>query len=721
MSWSILLKTTGAKPAVSSMGNFQNLIGNSAFKTMTVATADGRESFGSADGFYKGFFTSKKITKLALVDGTSTSLTNLTGNTNYIIYDLVETSGSETMFEILNRLDTYAGNNQMKGSDAPTFRNPSVVNFTAGLNGYSGIWSARSSATPFGTSTFPDKICVCGINIDADDDIQVFAAYWGNLETGKGDRWRMLAPYGPLETLWSLWGNDYHNDSTIQRISAGIQTSPGINTLYSAYTGNVYLLALSSELSAAEYESTFTSHTFTNAGATGISGPTLSAVRTAYSSAAWTQDTTNNWLNMTSNNGIQLWTVPKTGNYKIQAVGAGVPYNSAYTLNGMSDYQKGMDATINTILTKGEVIRILVGQMPAVYSFSSNMSGAGGTFIVRGTQTPLIVAGGGGGHGSHVAIITSNATVNNTGQTGIGNNSTYPGGAGGSDGAGGFAGINSYCGGGGGLTGNGSNGTLTVSIGGTSFINGGLGGTSADGWSNGGFGGGGGAASGGGGGGGGGYSGGGGGGYNNVQWHSGGGGGSYSITNSFTSATANNSGQGSVVITLILTTPATLTFLKIAYYTKFILNSTITLPATDIITNNTDTVKTVTHTSGSTGVATITTAANVGTVTVKGLGTTTITSTLAATANFDAVTVSSITITVIGSGTTLTDATMTSIDLTSTDLTGSVFSGCDLTSANLYGAIFNVNTDLRGSTLTSLRSGRINGFTTLLPAGYKMI
>ena len=103
MSWSILLKTTGAKPAVSSMGNFQNLIGNSAFKTMTVATADGRESFGSADGFYKGFFTSKKITKLALVDGTSTSLTNLTGNTNYIIYDLVETSGSETMFEILNR------------------------------------------------------------------------------------------------------------------------------------------------------------------------------------------------------------------------------------------------------------------------------------------------------------------------------------------------------------------------------------------------------------------------------------------------------------------------------------------------------------------------------------------------------------------------------------------------------------------------------------------
>ena len=718
MSWSILLKTTGAKPPLSSMGNFQNLIGNSAFKTMTVATADGRKSFGSAGGFYEGFFTSKKITKLALVDGTSTSLTNLTGNTNYIIYDLVETSGSETMFEILNRLDTYAGSNQMARIDAPTFRNPSVVNFTAGLNGYSGIWSSRSSAGAFGTSTFPDKICVCGINIEADDDIHVFAAYWGNLETGKSDAWRGL---DPSETLWSLWGNDFHSNSTTQRISAAIQTSPGINASFSAYTGDVYLLAFSSEISAAEYESTFTSHTFTNAGATGRTGPILSAVRTAYSSAAWAQDTTNNWLNMSGDNGIQLWTVPKTGNYKIQAVGAGVPYSGSYTSNGMSDYQKGMDATINTILTKGEVIRILVGQMPAVYTFSNNMSGAGGTFIVRGTQTPLIVAGGGGGRGSHVAIITSNATVNNTGQTGIGNNSIYPGGAGGSDGAGGFAGINSYGGGGGGLTGNGSNGTETVSVGGTSFITGGIGGTSADGWSNGGFGGGGGAAGGGGGGGGGGYSGGGGGGYNDaVHWHSGGGGGSYSITNSFTSATANNSGQGSVVITFILTSPATLTFLKIAFYVKYLLNSVISIPATLISTNNSDTY-TVTHTSGSTGVATITTAANVGTVTVKGLGTTTITSTLAATANFDAVTVSSITITVIGSGTTLTDATMTSIDLTSTDLTGSVFSGCDLTSANLYGAIFNVNTDLRGSTLTSLRSGRINGFTTLLPAGYKMI
>ena len=174
------------------------------------------------------------------------------------------------------------------------------------------------------------------------------------------------------------------------------------------------------------------------------------------------------------------------------------------------------------------------------------------------------------------------------------------------------------------------------------------------------------------------------------------------------------------IVFMVYYTPATLTFNKTAFYVKYLLNSTISIPATIIVTNNSDSY-TLAHSSGNPGIATVTTSANVGTVTVKGLGTTTITSTLAATTNFDAVTVTSITITVIGSGSYVTGATMTSIDLTSTDLTGSVISNCDLTSADLYGATFNAATDLRGSTLTSLKSGRIIGFTTLLPAGYKMI
>ena len=174
------------------------------------------------------------------------------------------------------------------------------------------------------------------------------------------------------------------------------------------------------------------------------------------------------------------------------------------------------------------------------------------------------------------------------------------------------------------------------------------------------------------------------------------------------------------IVFMVDYTPATLTFNKTAFYVKYLLNSTISIPATIIVTNNSDSY-TLAHSSGNPGIATITTSANVGTVTVKGIGTANLTSTLAATTNFDAVTVTSITITVIGSGSYVTGATMTSIDLTSTDLTGSVISNCDLTSADLYGATFNAATDLRGSTLTSLRSGRIIGFTTLLPAGYKMI
>ena len=451
---------------------------------------------------------------------------------------------------------------------------------------------------------------------------------------------------------------------------------------------------------AADYESTFTSHTFTNAGATGRTGPTLSTVRTAYSTVVWAQDTTNNWLNMSGNNGIQLWTVPKTGSYIIGAAGAMGGGNMGA---GLGAYIRGKFS-----LTKGNVIRILVGQIGGqeTYDVGGGIysgGGGGGTFVVlENGNAALIIAGGGGGRSRVAAYNASNNETDTF--TGIAGN------AGANNAAYGGAGLNenSY-----------SSISHTSGIIAFSYANGGVGGLgSPDGGQGfGGFGGGGGEgyADGGGGGG---YS----GGNAGDEGLSAGGGGSFFNTTIGSSRTNNtgNSGQGFVTITLLPTTPATLTFVKTAFYAKYVLNSTFSIPAALISTNNTDSY-TVAHSSGNAGIATVSTAANAGTVTVKGLGTTTITSTLSATANFDAITVSSITITVIGSGSTVTGATMTSVDLTSTDLTGSVFSGCDLTSANLNGAIFNVNTDLRGSTLTSLRSGNIIGYTTLLPTGYKMI
>ena len=61
----------------------------------------------------------------------------------------------------------------------------------------------------------------------------------------------------------------------------------------------------------------FTSHTFTNSGATLREGPTLAQCHSEYS-PSWT-DTTD-YFTMNNNNGIQIWTVPATGQYNI-AVG----------------------------------------------------------------------------------------------------------------------------------------------------------------------------------------------------------------------------------------------------------------------------------------------------------------------------------------------------------------------------------------------------------------
>ena len=280
----------------------------------------------------------------------------------------------------------------------------------------------------------------------------------------------------------------------------------------------------------------FTAHTFTNAGATGRTGPTLSTVRTTYTNAGATWATS--YLNMTSDNGIQLWTVPVTGNYTIRAVGAGGGGAE------VTSFGRGRNIQTTTTLIKGEVIRILVGQKGThgdsyVVSPAYNQgTGGGGTFVVRGTQTPIIVAGGGGGTG-----YSSRNFVNNNANLGTsGFNSDQANG-----GTNGQGGVGSSDGGGGGMFGNGGG---NGSEGGLSFINGGSGGIGDTGSSiNGGFGGGGGGNIYDGGGGGGGYSGGGGGG-GGAASRGGGGGGSFGIA-TLTDNGTNNTEHGSVTITLL--------------------------------------------------------------------------------------------------------------------------------------------------------------------------
>jgi hypothetical protein len=141
----------------------------------------------------------------------------------------------------------------------------------------------------------------------------------------------------------------------------------------------------------------FTSHQFTNANSIGKNGPKLDAIRTFYSYTDWTQDTTNNYLNMINDNGIQLWTVPITGKYTIRVVGA----NGGNSLDGTSG-GKGIDISTIASLNKGEIISILVGQTGLSVDVSPNESagGGGGSFVIKDTKIPIIIAGGGGGGSS---------------------------------------------------------------------------------------------------------------------------------------------------------------------------------------------------------------------------------------------------------------------------------------------------------------------------------
>jgi hypothetical protein len=291
---------------------------------------------------------------------------------------------------------------------------------------------------------------------------------------------------------------------------------------------------------------TFTSFTFTNAGASGRYGPTLSQCKTAYSATSWTQSTST--FNMTTQ-GIQQWIVPITATYTFIVSGAagGTGYTSAGS---------GIIITGTYNLTVGQTINIVCGQVGQNTSFGG---GGGGSFVFVNGGSLLFAAGGGGGGnnnaGTSGTISTTALRGGNTGALGGtgpngglgmagsglgtagGNGSNSVGGYGGYGGGGA---VSSGQGGGGGGGGYSSSGTFAGGALASGTMPGGEGG----------FGGGGGGGSSPGGvaagsGGGGGYGGGGGG------WGGGGGGGGSSygivaITNSGT-----NTGNGYVTVTRV--------------------------------------------------------------------------------------------------------------------------------------------------------------------------
>jgi len=276
---------------------------------------------------------------------------------------------------------------------------------------------------------------------------------------------------------------------------------------------------------------------FDTCGATGYTGPSQANCTSSYLSTALEGE-------VTVTSGIQYWTVPADGTYRIEAAGA-----QGGSMNGTYVGGDGAVMSGEFNLVEGEVLSIVVGQVGIVAGNGSG--GGGGSFVVYSGGTTnadiLVIAGGGGGSNSH---------SNYSGEPGLtstsGGDSNIPNGGscanngyGGSNGQGGGAGCAA---GGGGFFGNGDVGSHSAG-GGTAFLNGATGGISSNGsgFTHGGFGSGGaGSPNNGYGGGGGGYSGGGGGSWSPAG--NGGGGGSYNNGTNQSNTSGANSGAGYVFI-----------------------------------------------------------------------------------------------------------------------------------------------------------------------------
>jgi hypothetical protein len=301
--------------------------------------------------------------------------------------------------------------------------------------------------------------------------------------------------------------------------------------------GSTDFVDITFQINQAPFLYSFSAATFTSAGSTGSYGPDVATARSWLGNPSWAPT----YLNMTSN-GIQRWTVPQTATYAIDCYGA--KGGNAYGNQG----GYGARAYGQFALTQGDVLQIVAGYQGYQTSHSQDgnavSSGGGFSLVSRSDNTPMIIAGAGGG-----ACANSWSYQNGQGglaSTGNGGGANHGSGvAGGGNGASG-----DYTGG----PAAGYYGNATAGCGSgdpaRSFTNGANGGQSARCWgggdARGGFGG---------GGGGGGLAAGGGGGWAGGvggQWSSnqaGGGGSSYNTGSSQIMTGGTNNGGGYVVIT----------------------------------------------------------------------------------------------------------------------------------------------------------------------------
>jgi hypothetical protein len=308
----------------------------------------------------------------------------------------------------------------------------------------------------------------------------------------------------------------------------------------------------------------FSSFTFGSAGVSGSTPPTIQQLRAAYTGSVSGSAFAGNPLYFTTGSfqGYQIWTVPATATYEIEAAGArsGI---AIYPTNAPKTYWGGAIIRGRYNLTQGQKVVMVVGQ-PALTPPTQNNSyngpgGGGGTyFVLSGSNTPIIIAGGAGAGGAWTGD-TGTIRSGSNGQTTTFGTASWGGAPGGTGSLGGMShrnaagtiSLNTYDGGGGGgFLGNGFNGDGSITKpytnsnsggGGLAFLSGSTGGNAATTFTGqatlGGFGGGGGGTP---------IAGGGGGGYS-------GGGGGYRTT----STAADGGGGGGSFVGLGVTTLAT--------------------------------------------------------------------------------------------------------------------------------------------------------------------
>ena len=142
--------------------------------------------------------------------------------------------------------------------------------------------------------------------------------------------------------------------------------------------------------------------TFTTCGASGAIGPEQGDCDSEYGTDV-----------VTVVNGVQNWTVPQTGIYRLTATGG----DGASATEGAFAGGRGVTVAGDFFLTAGAVLQIVVGQhgqigqgdrdraggnfvsqpVGDVDIEENNGGGGGGSFIVDSVDNPLLIAGGGGG------------------------------------------------------------------------------------------------------------------------------------------------------------------------------------------------------------------------------------------------------------------------------------------------------------------------------------